>query len=109
MEESVRNSKVPTWILATVLAWPTLCVVGAAWYVRSLVTELKTEVEARPPLAILDVNEQVMKHLERNPSDSADAATREVYGIGAKLAESGYIVLHKSDLVAYPEEYEVRK
>lgn len=95
------------WLL--IVAWPLLCVGAATWYVHGIVADLKGEVAARPPLAVIDVNAQVMKHLELNPTDSSDVAAREVYAVGAKLAESGYVVLHKADLVAYPEEYEVRK
>jgi len=97
------------WQLVALLAWPLICTVGAAAYGYRQIQTLRGDVVARPPLAIIDVNGAVMERIEKNPARGHEAAAQEVYAVGAKLAGAGYVVLNKSDLVAYPEEYEVKK
>lgn len=84
-----------------------LVLAGALGFMK--ISDLRAEIDSRPPVAILDVNANVMSVIDNTPGISADAATRKTYEIGAKLARSGYVVLDRSTLVAYPDAFEVRK
>lgn len=104
---SIPSPTVPAWFKPALIGWPLVCALAAGAYVHFRVSDLHGEVEARPPLAIIDVNREVLKRIEANPAKGADSATREVYAVGAKLAESGYIVINSNSIVAFPEEYGV--
>lgn len=105
--KSAGVPSLPASFKATLIGWPLACALAAGAYVHFKVEDLHGEVEARPPLAIIDVNREVLKRIEANPAKGADSATREVYAVGAKLAESGYIVINSNSIVAFPEEYGV--
>ena len=95
-------------VLVALILWPMLCVFAGAWYVKEQLTAIKQDLLLRPPVAILDVNNAVIKKIEANPQGADAAAIAEVYGAGEKLAKAGYIVVPRNNLVAYPSEYEVK-
>lgn len=102
-----QESALPGWVKPSLLLWPLACALAAGGYVHAQLSELQGEVVARPPLAVIDVNREVMKRIDANPTVGADAATQDVYTMGAKLAKSGYIVINANSIVAFPEEYGV--
>jgi hypothetical protein len=104
---TAASPALPGWVKPSLILWPLACVLAAGAYVQVKLRDLQGEVVSRPPLAIIDVNREVMKRIDANPSAGADAATREVYAMGAKLARSGYIVINANSIVAFPEEYGV--
>lgn len=91
-------------VMAVIL---TVSVVGSVVYVTNLLQAMQGDIDARPPLAIIDVNSIVMDELSKNRRMSADEAAVSAYKVGEVLAEKGYVVIHKSSIVAYPAEYEV--
>jgi hypothetical protein len=91
-------------VMAVIL---TASVVGSVVYVTNLLQAMQGDIDARPPLAIIDVNSIVMDELSKNRRMSADEAAVSAYKVGEVLAEKGYVVIHKSSIVAYPAEYEV--
>lgn len=104
---AIAAPSLPGWVKPSLVLWPLACVLAAGGYVHVKLSDLQGEVVSRPPLAIIDVNREVMKRIDANPSAGAEGATREVYAMGAKLAKSGYIVINANSIVAFPEEYGV--
>lgn len=82
-------------------------VIASVWYVTKVAQSVQGDIDARPPIAILDVNGIVMSELSKDRRMSADEAAVSAYKVGETLAEKGYVVIHKSSIVAYPAEYEV--
>ncbi len=96
-------------ILALAFVWPIVCMAASVVYCEKKVADVKANLGSRPPIAIIDVNGDAMRMIESNPGLSGEEAAAKVYQKGAKLAEAGFVVLHKADLVAYPAEFEVKQ
>jgi len=77
---------------------------GALFYQQ---VQLADEIAARPPIAVLDVNQHLLQVLAAHPGMETQDATATVWDIGTRLAEQGYVVLRKDSLVAIPDAYEV--
>ena len=106
-DQKARRGRQAITVFAFV--WPVLCVGAALLYCQKKVEEVKGQFGSRPPIAIIDVNGDAMRMIESNPGMSGEDAAAKVYQKGAKLAEAGFVVLHKADLVAYPAEFEVKQ
>jgi len=90
------------WIAAAVL------VAGMGGFLAHQQTQhLWSEIAARPPVAILDMDQHALRAIEVEPGLSANAAMSAAQDTAVKLAERGYVVFHKASVIAVPEVYEV--
>lgn len=104
---TVKNGKSNVRSLITELLL--LVAIAALVYMWTIVDGLKAEIDARPPIAILDVNGIAMQQIDGAPGTTAEEAQVAAYKVGETLAGNGYVVVHKSSIVAYPAEFEVSK
>ena len=104
LQQQVRRLATALLVVAVLLI-AGIAAVGV--YVHKIEGNVRGEIEARPPIAILDVNGIVMDELSKDRRMSAEQAATSAYKVGELLAEKGYVVIHKSSIVAYPAEFEV--
>jgi len=90
------------WMAAAVL------VAGMGGFLAHQQTQhVWSEIAARPPVAILDMDQHALRAIETEPGLSANAAMSAAQDTAVKLAGQGYVVFHKASVVAVPEVYEV--
>lgn len=104
LQQQVRRLATALLVVAVLLI---ASIAALGGYVHRTESLVRGEIEARPPIAILDVNGIVMDELSKDRRMSADQAATSAYKVGELLAEKGYVVIHKSSIVAYPAEFEV--
>jgi len=90
------------WIAAAVL----VAGVGG-FFVHQQAQHLWEEIAARPPVAVLDVDQHALRAVEADPGLGANAAMSAAQDTAVKLAERGYVVFRKDSIIAVPEVYEV--
>lgn len=93
---------IATWVVPVLLA---ILILG---YVEVRHRQVMAEVAARPPVAIIPVDDLVVEALARNPGLSAQAEVIRIRQAGQRLAESGYVVLNARDVYGYPRDLEAR-
>jgi len=91
------------WLLS--LAWPLVCVLGCALWVRHVEIKLDAELAQRPKLAVLPLNQLLLA----NGTDQAAIEHQAMLArdIAQKLKDAGYIVVDGRQLYAYPKSVEV--
>lgn len=99
---SVQTSNHSLWL------WPLLAAIAAIGFAEIRYRQLVQELQARPPVAVIPVDDVVVEKLRANPGVDAQAEIIRVRQAGERLAESGYIVLDARTVYAYPTDLEAR-
>jgi len=99
---SLQRRRTHAWAAGCIL---TIACTGAFLYL--LAQQFLDAMTARPPIAVLDVNRHVMQTMDADPNISPNEAMISAQETAVKLAGKGYVVLHKTSIVAVPEDYEV--
>lgn len=97
----------PIWLGAIVM-WPMLCCVVSLLWVDHRLSGIRAEVDARPPIAVLPVDDLVLQDITRRNSPDPQPSIAKVQEMGSRLADAGYVVLNKSTVYASPAQFEAR-
>lgn len=99
--------------IAVLVLWPiaasllTLCLAG-----KQLlgIDNLRGDIEARPPIAVVDVDRALYSQFNGGPADPATltAAQKKLEDAARKLRGAGYIVIDSRNLYAYPKDFEAQ-
>jgi len=90
------------WIAVAVL------VAGiGGFFAHQQTQHLWSEIAARPPVAVLDLERHALRAIDADPNISPNEAMLSAQEIAVKLAEQGYMVFRKNSVIAVPEVYEV--
>ncbi len=95
------------WNRVTLL-WPIACMLVAFSYAEWRVSNVETELVARPPIAVLPVDASVIRIIDENPGIKAEEAIKRVRAAAERLADSGYVVLNVDQVYGYPIDVEAR-
>ncbi|MHB8742096.1 MAG: hypothetical protein ACYC9L_03140 [Sulfuricaulis sp.] len=107
----VRHDLPPmTWLV--VILWPVIVALAAVYVLapRAVhVGDLRADIAARPPVAIINREGSVLRAMGRDPSnESMKAATAKVDAAVQKLRAAGYVVLDAQNVDAYPPDFEAK-
>lgn len=95
-------------MLGVQLLWPVFCCVVTALWIDHRLSQVRVEVDARPPIAVLPVDELVLADIAKRNSADPQPSVDMVEEMGARLADAGYVVLNKSVVYASPKQFEAR-
>jgi len=99
---SLQRRRTHAWAAGCIL---TIGCTGALLYLQA--QQFGDAMAARPPVAVLDVDRHTLRAIEAVPDLSPNEAMISAQDAATTLARKGYVVFHKSSVIATPEGYEV--
>ena len=97
------------WIGALwTLAMAALGIVASHITLKSRIAALEEELQARPPIAFIPVDEIVVARINEQPGLPFEEGIKDVRDVGRRLTEAGYMVLDARYVYGYPQDIEAR-